>query len=87
MLYKPVLHWMYGLGIYLDSYYGLVMILAQLVYLCFLWILTAIFTWLVWRYKFHAPSPTAYGHLQTKVDVVDNRTMNMHWVYVSKQCY
>lgn len=68
---KPLLHWLFGLGmtIYLD--WGIFMRPPQILYLSMGVLVLAVFeTWLCVR-RPKGPQPATYGHLQTLVDLVD----------------
>ena len=61
---KPVIHWMYGLAMYI-TYSGLVMMAPQLVYLTVLWTLLIGFVVFVSLKEPRGSQPVTYGHLQT----------------------
>lgn len=70
LLFKPVIHWMYGLAMYI-TYDGLVMMAPQLVYLIGLWLLLILFVLFL---SFKKPpgglQPATYGHLPTLVELL-----------------
>ena len=70
-LYKPILHWTYGLAVSTYFSVGLVMHPPQIIYLSVGAVLLAFFVSICafWRPK--GPQPATFGHLQTLVDLID----------------
>jgi hypothetical protein len=72
LAFKPVIHWLYGLGISTLWGVGLVMRPASLMYMTLSFLLLAIFGTVVARKKPKGPQPVTYGHVQTMIDLVDD---------------
>ncbi|MCJ1377445.1 hypothetical protein MMC17_000540, partial [Xylographa soralifera] len=70
-LYKPVLHWIFGLAVSTYFSIGLVMRPPQIIYLSIGAVILASFVSALafWQPKGH--QPVAFGHLQTLVDLID----------------
>lgn len=70
-IYKPILHWIFGLAVSTYFSVGLVMRPPQIIYLSIgavlLALLVSAFTF--WQPK--GPQPATFGHLQTLVDLID----------------
>lgn len=69
LLFKPVIHWMYGLAMYI-TYDGLVMMAPQLVYLIGLWLLLILFVLFLSFKRPRGLQPATYGHLPTLVEML-----------------
>lgn len=79
MCFKPLIHWFYGLAMYVDYGGGIVMFGPQITYLVLLWAVFVGFVWFVSCRKPVGYLPATYGHLKTMVDIVDEWHPAMFW--------
>lgn len=70
-LYKPILHWVFGLAVSAYFSLGLVMHPPQIIYLSFGAVLLASFVSVCAFWKPKGPQPATFGHLQTLVNLID----------------
>ena len=82
IVFKPLIHWLYGLGISIYLEVGVVMRPPQIFYLAVGTVLLAVTssTCALWRPK--GPQPATFGHLQTLVDLIDEwpeEKQHMFW--------
>lgn len=73
LAFKPVIHWLYGLGISTIWGVGLVMRPASLMYMTLSFLLLALFGTGLARARPKGPQPVTYGHVQTIINLVDER--------------
>jgi len=81
-MYKPVLHWIFGLAVSTYFSVGLVMRPPQIIYLSIAAVLLALLVsaFTFWQPK--GPQPATFGHLQTLVDLIDEwpeEEQHMFW--------
>ena len=70
LVYKPIMHWIYGLCVSAWFYSGIHIEPAQIFYMTVLAVILTILTTRIANYKPHGPQPAMYGHLQTIVNLV-----------------
>lgn len=81
-LYKPVLHWIFGLAVSAYFSVGLVMRPPQIFYLSIGAVLLASFVSALAFWQPKGPQPATFGNLQTLVDLIDEwpeEGENMFW--------
>jgi hypothetical protein len=71
LAFKPVIHWLYGLGVSTLWGVGLVMRPASLMYMTLSFLLLSLFGTGVARARPKGPQPVTYGHVQTTINLVD----------------
>jgi hypothetical protein len=91
LAFKPVIHWLYGLGISTLWGVGLVLRPASLMYMTFSFLLLALFGTVVARARPKGPQPVTYGHIQTMINLVDewqdfdsNKNGRFYWGHKSE---
>lgn len=79
LLFKPVIHWLFGLAFATDLCSGLIMFVPQSVYLSIVWGLFVLLCLAVAFWRPRGPLPASYGHIQTMADIVDVLSPKMYW--------
>lgn len=79
LIFKVVVHWLFGFAMTVDYGQGVLMRPPQIVYLTVAWLLFVVFLAAVTMKRPAGCLPTAYGHLQTMVDVADEWNERMYW--------
>ena len=69
LLFKPIVHWMFGTALSVDYARGVLMRVPHIAYLTGLWVLFVIFAFSISFTTRKGPLPASYGHLQTMLDV------------------
>ncbi|KAG8880643.1 hypothetical protein FRB97_000646 [Tulasnella sp. 331] len=82
VLWKPVLHWIYGLSLSLEIASGLVLSTVSLALGPGI-IMVALFVTYIANLRPPGPQPAAYGNVQVLVDLVDEWLMIMYWGHKS----
>ena len=76
---KPVVHWVFGMGMAYYYGWGVFMRPPQILYLSFVLTVLATFSTIICRQCPKGPQPATYGHLQTLVDLIDEWYEHMYW--------
>ncbi|KAG8851040.1 hypothetical protein FRB96_009522 [Tulasnella sp. 330] len=79
LVFKPVVHWCFGLSVALSIGYGWELSPFGMWVLAAGMALVAVFITTIARRHPSGPQPAAYGHFQTLADLVDEWSMTMHW--------
>ncbi|KAK9449680.1 uncharacterized protein V1518DRAFT_414364 [Limtongia smithiae] len=82
-LYKPIFHWLYGMAMYVDYQYGLLLNPPQFLTVSIFWLFLVVFIAIVSSLKFKGPLPATYGHLQTIANIIDVWEPRMYWGHKS----
>ncbi|KAK9380058.1 uncharacterized protein V2V93DRAFT_380992 [Kockiozyma suomiensis] len=83
LVFKPVMHWMYGMTMYIDYSFGIIVMVPQFLYLIVLWIMFTVFVTYIGFHKPKGMLPASYGHLQTLANIVDEWHPKMFWGHKS----
>jgi len=76
---KPIVHWLFGLGMSFYKDWGIFMRPPQLLYLSFAFMaLAALGTYLCFS-RPKGPQPAAFGHVQTLTNLIDDWNEQLHW--------
>jgi hypothetical protein len=84
LTFKPVVHWLYGLGFTYTWNHGLIMRPAQLLYMSLAFLFLALFGTYISRLRPKGPQPMTCGHVQTIVDLVDEWHGDLFWGHKSE---
>ena len=79
LVFKPVIHWLYGCAMQVDYATGIVMRVPHVTYLTILWVFLVGFAITVALHKPKGPLPATYGHIRTMIDLVDVWSHKMYW--------
>jgi hypothetical protein len=79
LVFKPVIHWLYGAAMQVDYATGIVIRVPHVTYLTILWAFLIGFAVLVGLNRPRGALPATYGHLRTMVDIVDEWSIKMYW--------
>jgi hypothetical protein len=79
ILFKAILHWIFGLSITVYSGAGANMRPPQIFYLTVGATVFALFITYVSARRPKGPQPAAYGHLQTLINLIDEPCPNIYW--------
>ena len=79
LLLKPIVHWLFGLGMAFYYGWGVFMRPAQVLYLLIFIIGLAFLGAFVSTTRPQGPQPAAFGHVQTLVDLTDVWTEHLYW--------
>ncbi|RMZ77768.1 hypothetical protein DV737_g4189, partial [Chaetothyriales sp. CBS 132003] len=79
LLFKPVVHWMFGSSLQVDYAKGILMRVPQITYLTVTWLVFLVFVCAISFVSPKGPLPATYGHLQTMLNIADDLSDNMHW--------
>ena len=71
IIFKPLLHWLFGLAVTIELSEGVYMRPPQIMYLTIGATMLAIFITFLARRQPKGPQPATYGHLQTIIDMID----------------
>lgn len=76
---KPIVHWLFGLGMTFYYGWGIFMRPPQLLYLSIAMIIVAVLGTYVCFTKPKGPQPAAFGHVQTLVNLIDEWDEHLFW--------
>jgi hypothetical protein len=79
LIFKPILHWLFGLAVTVYNGAGVNMRPPQIFYLTAASLCLVVFVSIIAMGKPKGPLPATYGHLQTLVDLMDQPCRNLHW--------
>ncbi len=80
LLFKPIVHWMFGAALSVDYARGVLMRVPHITYLTVLWTLFVIFAFSISFTSRKGQLPSSYGHLQTMLDVAGESAHSaMYW--------
>ncbi|KIX09770.1 uncharacterized protein Z518_00851 [Rhinocladiella mackenziei CBS 650.93] len=79
LVFKPVVHWMFGSALGVDYAKGVLMRVPHVTYLMALWLVFLAFVGVISFTRPKGPLPATYGHLQTMLDVADELSDVMYW--------
>ena len=79
LLFKPVVHWLFGSALGVDYAKGVLMRVPHVTYLMVLWLIFLGFVFSISFVRPKGPLPATYGHLQTMMDVADEYSDVMYW--------
>ncbi|KDQ07260.1 hypothetical protein BOTBODRAFT_38965 [Botryobasidium botryosum FD-172 SS1] len=83
LIFKPLIHWLFGLGLTISTTIGLQIHPVQILYTTASIVVFAGFTTLVatrgWSGKRGGMQPVAYGHIQTLVNLIDEWNAGTMW--------
>ena len=79
LVLKPVVHWLFGLGITFYFDWGIFMRQPQILYMSIAIIVLAVFGTFLCFKRPKGPQPATFGHVQTLVNLVDDWNENMFW--------
>lgn len=80
---KPLIHWVYGLGVTFVGSNGTYIRPPQLLYLTLSLVLLATFATYLCFQKPKGPQPATFGHVQTLVDLIDVYGHPLYWGHKS----
>lgn len=79
LVFKVLIHWLFGAAIQVDYGQGMLMRPPQIVYMTIAWVGYVAFLVVVTFSKPKGCLPATYGHLQTMADLADEWTQKMYW--------
>lgn len=79
LVLKPVVYWLFGLGITFYFDWGIFMRQPQILYMSIAIIVLAVFGTFLCFKRPKGPQPATFGHVQTLVNLIDDWNENMFW--------
>jgi len=76
---KPIVHWLFGLGMSFYVAWGIFMRPPQLLYLSFALIIVAGLGTHLCFARPKGPQPAAFGHVQTLINLIDDWNEHLYW--------
>ena len=84
LLFKPLVHWLFGLGMTYYFGFGVFMRPPQLLYMSIAIVLLALLGTFLCFAKPKGPQPAAFGHVQTLVNLIDEWYEKVFWGHKGK---